>query len=46
MPILKPYVCIFTKFCPVLSKQHHKFSDMQTAISDVKETLFENSTYF
>ena len=35
MPILKPYVCLFTKFCPVLSKQHHEFSDMQVAISDV-----------
>lgn len=25
---LKPCVCLFTKFCPVLSKKHHEFSDM------------------
>lgn len=35
MPILKTYVYIFKKFCPVLSKQHDKFSDMQFTISDV-----------
>lgn len=33
--ILKLYVCLFTKFCPVLSEQHYKFPDMQVAITDV-----------